>query len=271
MSIVSRVVFLTLLFAFAISCGGGAQNTNSIANVVQKAVGASPLPQEVKISSADGVVLVATLFESERANSPGLLLLHQWQNDRHSWDDFAKDLQSDGFNVLTIDGRGFGDSTKRSDGTAVAANRSDADVKAMLGDVDAALSFLSKQSRVDPNRLGIIGASYGSSLALIYAADHPNVATVALLSPGTNYFGNMQTEPAIIKYGARPLFMASAEDDPDSNKSVVQLAALTSEPNRAVVVSVPKGGHGTALLKVDDVRKPLETFCKERLGIEPQK
>ena len=272
MNILGKAFFLAFLLSFVVSCGRpGAQNSNSIANVVQKAVGTAPLPQDVKISSPDGVVLVGTLFESEKANSPGLLLLHQWQSDRHSWDDFAKDLQNDGFNVLTIDGRGFGDSTKRSDGTAVAANRTDADVKAMLGDVDSAFSFLSKQSKVDASRLGIIGASYGSSLALIYAADHPNVAAIALLSPGTNYFGNMHTGPAISKYGARPSFMASAEDDPDSNKAVVELAALTTEPNRAVVVSVPKGGHGTALLKVDEVRKPLAAFFKERLGIQPQK
>jgi hypothetical protein len=38
-----------------------------------------------------------------------------------------------------------------------------------------------------------------------------------------------------------------------------------------MAVSVDKGGHGTALLKVDGVRKPLETFCKERLGLQPQK
>lgn len=269
----SRSVFLGLIALLVGSCGGGAQNgnTGSVANVVQKAVGTAPLPQEVKINSSDGVILAGTLFQSEKTNSPALLLLHQWESDRHSWGDFAKDLQNDGFNVLAIDGRGFGESTKKADGSTIAAGRTDADVKAMLGDVEAAFDFLSKQDKVDPNRVGIIGASYGSSLALIYAADHPNVAAIALLSPGLNYFGNMQTEPAMTNYKNRPAFLAAAKDDPDSFNAVTRLKTLTSEPDRAMAVSVEKGGHGTALLKVNGVRKPLETFCKERLGVQPQK
>ena len=255
------------------SCGGSAPNapSNSVVNKVEKAIEIGPAAQTVSINSPDGVVLIGTLFGTEKPNSPALLLLHQWESDRHSWDDFAKQLQSDGFVVLAIDGRGFGESTKKADGSTVAEGRTDADVKAMLGDVDAAFDFLSKQKNVDPKRVGIIGASYGSSLALIYAADHPHVAAIALLSPGLNYFGNMQTEPAMANYKDRPAFLAAAKDDPESFNTVTRLSELTTEPNRALAISVDKGGHGTALLKVDGVRRPLETFCKERFGIVSQK
>jgi len=264
------IVLSSLLFA---ACGGTVSNSNSntVANVVQKMVEPAPAAQNVTINSPDGVVLVGTYLAASKPNSPALLLLHQWQSDRHSYDDFAKEMQSDGFSVLAIDGRGFGESTKKADGTAVAAGRAEADVKAMLGDVGAAYNFLAKQNNVDPARIGIVGASYGSSLALLYAADEPKVAVVALLSPGVNYFGNMPTEPAIIRIKDKPVFMTAAEDDPDSFNSVTRLTELTNEPNRAVTVTVKEGGHGTALLKVGAVREPLEKFLKERLGIEPQK
>ena len=268
-----RIVYFNLLALLISSCGGGASNSpsNSVVNKIEKAVERGPSAQTVSINSPDGVTLVGSLYNSDKPNSPALLLLHQWESDRHSWDDFAKQLQSDGFVVLTIDGRGFGESNRKTDGSTVAEGRGEADVKGMLGDVDAAFGFLSKQKSVDPNRIGIIGASYGSSLALIYAADHTNVAAIALLSPGLNYFGNMQTEPAMTNYKDRPAFLAAAKDDPESFNTVTRLEELTSAPNRAMAVSVDKGGHGTALLKVDGVRKPLETFCRERLGIQPQK
>jgi pimeloyl-ACP methyl ester carboxylesterase len=264
------VFILTLICA---GCGSTPSNTpaNSVANSVEKVVEVATHSQTVSINSPDSVILVGTFFEAEKPNTPALLLLHQWQSDRHSWDDFAKEMQKEGFNVLTIDGRGFGESTKRTDGTTVSAERSDAAVKGMLGDVGAAFDFLSKQKNVDPNRIGIVGASYGSSLALIYAADNPKVAAIALLSPGTNYFGNLQTEPAMVKYGSRPAFLAAAEDDPDSSKDTAKLGEVAAEPRRAVVVSVSKGGHGTALLSVDGVRKPLKTFFEERLGLQPPK
>ena len=268
-----RIVFFGLLALLFSSCGESASNSapNSVTNKIEKAVESAPAAQTVSINSPDGVVLVGSLFGSDKPGSPALLLLHQWESDRHSWDDFAKQLQNDGFVVLAIDGRGFGESTKKADGSAVAEGRTEADVKAMLGDVDAAFNYLSKQKNVDPSRVGIIGASYGSSLALIYGAEHPNVAAIALLSPGLNYFGNMQTEPAITNYKNRPAFLAGAKDDPESFNAVTRLSQLTSEPDRATAVSVDKGGHGTALLKVDGVRKPLETFCRERLGVQPQK
>jgi dienelactone hydrolase len=270
MRILLTILFSSLLLA---ACGGtvSKSNSNTVANAVQKMVEPVPAPHTVTINSPDGVILTGTFLAANKPDSPALLLLHQWQSDRHSYDDFAKEMQVDGFNVLAVDGRGFGESTKTIDGTAVAAGRTDADVKAMLGNIGAAFDFLVKQNTVDPTRIGIVGASYGSSLALIYAADNPKIAAVALLSPGLNYFGNMPTEPAIIRYKDRPVFLTAAEDDPDSFNTVTRLSELTNEPNRAVTVTVKEGGHGTNLLKVNAVREPLEKFLKERFGIEPQK
>lgn len=264
------VLLSSLIFA---ACGGTVSNTNSntVANAIQKIVEPVPAAQTVTINSPDGVILVGTFYAANKPNSPALLLLHQWQSDRRSYDDFAKEMQIAEFNVLSIDGRGFGESTKKTNGTTVTAGRTDADVKAMLGDIGAAFDFLAKQNTVAATRIGVVGASYGSSLALIYAADDPKVAAVALLSPGLNYFGNMPTEPALIRYKDRPVFMTAAEDDPDSFNSVTKLSELSSEPKRAVIVNVKEGGHGTALLKVNAVREPLEKFLKERLGVEPQK
>ena len=181
--------------------------------------------EKVTINSPDGVKLVGTIFRSEKPNSPAVLLLHQWQSDRHSYDDFAKRMQGKGFAILSIDGRGFGESTRAADGMKVPPERTDTAVKAMLGDVGAAFEFLSKQANVDPSRVGIVGASYGSSLAILYAADNPKVKAVALLSPGLNYFGNMQTEPAVKKYGDRPLLLVAANDDKESADSVNKLKA----------------------------------------------
>ena len=253
---VMNIRSLSILTALIVSTAGFGCGTNAPKTRDQ---GVTPEPaasvanpsssdaQTVKIESADKALLIGTFLEAEKTNSPALLLLHQWQSDRHSYDDFAKRMQAKGFNVLSIDGRGFGESKKTADGKPIAPVRTDAAVKAMLGDVDAAFSFLAKQKNVDPAKIGIVGASYGSSLALIYAADHPKVAAVALLSPGLNYFGNMPTEPAVKKYGDRPLFLVAAEDDKESADCVRQLADVDKHARMMVY---PSGGHGTALFDV---------------------
>ncbi len=231
---------------------------------------------KVTLTSPDGARIVGSLYETFYPNSPGVLLLHQWQSDRHSYDEFAKQLQARRINVLSIDGRGFGESVETADGKTVEPSRTDEAVKGMLGDVGAAFDFLAKQKNVDPAKIGIIGASYGSSLALIYAADNPKVAAVALLSPGLNYFGNMPTEPAIKKYGDRPLFMVAAEDDKESAEAVEKLGGAGNNVRYGAKI-FPSGGHGTALFKYKDsfngppvLAETLEWFFTDRFGMTSQ-
>ena len=263
-----KIIGITLLLIVSVACGQRTSNvlTNAPSN---NSVSASATPvaanglQTVTIDSPDGVKLVGSLLDSGKPNSSALLLLHQWQSDRHSYDEFAKRMQAKGFTVLSIDGRGFGESTKKADGTTVSAGRSDADVKAMLGDVGAAIDFLKKQKNVDGARIGIVGASYGSSLAIIYAADHPDIKAVALLSPGLNYFGNMPVAPAVEKYIENDLLLFAAEDDKESADAVRKLTSDKSDSRRSQKI-YPSGGHGTALFKVG-AGDELEKFFTESL------
>jgi dienelactone hydrolase len=259
--------FYLSIFTFMIaSCGGSTAsnstgNTSTSNNSTAANSNNTVTAAKVTIDSPDGVKIIGTYLPATKPNSPALLLLHQWQSDRHSYDDFAKKMQDRGFGVLSIDGRGFGESTRKADGSMVAAGRTDADVKGMLGDVDAAFKYLSEKKDVDPARIGIVGASYGSSLALLYAADHPKVAAVSLLSPGLNYFGNMATEPAVKKYGERPLFLVAANDDPDSAGDVKTLGGINNNYQTKVY---GQGGHGTALFKVG-LTEELEQFLSTKL------
>ena len=271
-----RVIVCFYLSLFAIACGGAQSGTSPVEGNSSPTPGTDRSGRAVTIDSPDGVQIVGSYFESPKPNSPAVLLLHQWQSDRHSYDDFAKKMQAKGFNVLAIDGRGFGESTKTTDGKTVEAERTPEAVKAMLGDVDAAMKFLADQPNVDKTKIGIAGASYGSSLALIYAADHPNVAAVAMISPGLNYFGNMPTEPAVIKYGVhRPLLLVSARDDPDSDEAVDVLMQHATQEAKWGMTRYPPGGHGTALFSLKlapgqekfELANLLETFFTERMGV----
>ncbi len=233
--------------------------------VPESTVGSSSVLQKVTFESADKTVIVGSFLESAKPNSPAVLLLHQFGSDRHSYDDFAKQLQAKGFGVLAIDGRGFGESIKTSDGKTVAVSRSDDAVKGMNADVAAAFEFLAKQKNVDADRIGIVGASYGSSLALIYGAKNAKVKATALLSPGINYFGNMPTEPAVKTYGDRPLLLVAADDDSESADSVKKLKASGGNDKYEVKIYA-KGGHGTGLFKAKvGLEDLLEQFLTKSL------
>jgi dienelactone hydrolase len=205
-----------------------------------------PAPQKVQFESADKVVIVGTFYESPKVNSPAVLMLHQWQSNRGSYDEFARRIQAKGFGVLAIDGRGFGDSTKTTDGATVKTDRGDETVKGMKADVDNAFQFLTKQKNVNAQKIGIVGASYGSSLAMIYGAENKDVAAVALLSPGLNYFGNLPIEEAVKNYGDRALLLVAAEDDKESADTVKKLKDSVKNERYETHV-YQRGGHGTEL------------------------
>jgi len=270
-----RFLIIGLLVTVVYGSGCNSQNANKNTTTGEKASTQNSAPAYgsdhspaygvFDIKSADGVVLVGSMYPSEIPNSPAILLLHQWESDRHSFDEFAKRMQAKGFNVAAVDGRGFGESVKTADGKTVAPERTDAAVKAMLGDVGAAFEFLSKQKNVDPARVGIVGASYGSSLAIIYAADNPKVKAVALLSPGLNYFGNMATEPAVTKYGNRPLLLIAAQDDAESADAVKKLDSVGSNDKYQMKI-YDKGGHGTGIFSAKvGLEDLLEEFLSKNL------
>jgi dienelactone hydrolase len=252
----AKIVSVCILISTNFGCGRQAvsnspNKTNSPAansNTANQSNTEAKIPaaQTVNFESLDKVVIVGTFYESPKAASPAVLLLHQWGSNRASYDDFARRLQAKGFGVLAIDGRGFGDSTKTTDGTTVGTDRGDETVKGMKADVDNAFQFLTKQKNVDANKIGVVGASYGSSLAMIYGAENKQVKAVALLSPGLNYFGNLPIEDAVKNYGDRHLLLVAAMDDQNSAESVKKLKE--SVPNEKYETELyPKGGHGTAL------------------------
>ena len=203
--------------------------------------------QTVTFDAPDGARIVGSFYAARQENSPAVLMLHQFGGTRADYKDLAAQFQANGMAVLTIDGRGFGESTKRADGSTISVSQSNEAVAGMKSDVAAAVKFLVEQKNVDKSRIGIAGASYGSSLAIIYAGENSEIKAVALVSPGTNYFGNLPTMPAMEKYAARPVLIIAAEDDQESATASHKLDKLAAGDQHQLQI-YPRGGHGTGIL-----------------------
>lgn len=249
--IAAQIFFIGLILLTAFGCqnkevsnSSNKTNTNKV-NLTNDGT-PIPAPETVKFVSEGNMEIVGTFYESPKANSPAVLLLHQWQNNRKSYNEFALRMQAKGFGVLAIDGRGFGDSTKTTGGVKVTADSEIETIRGMKADVANAFQFLTKQKNVNPQKVGIVGASYGSSLAIIHAAENKDVAAVALISPGMNYFGNLPIEDAIKNYGDRPMLLVAAEDDKQSAETVKTLKETVKNEKYQTHV-YRTGGHGTEL------------------------
>lgn len=194
-------------------------------------------PQTINLTARDGLSLSASFYPAKGNTSAAraLLLLHMAYSDRRAWHSFAQTAQEAGYAVLALDSRGHGES----------AGEKVFDVT-MDWDVDAALTWLMERSDVDSRHVGIAGASLGANLALRAGASHPQVKSVALLSPGMQLW-NISIQEAIVKYGRRPVFIAASEEDAYPAGTSRQLESMARGEHRLHIY--PGATHGTDMFQ----------------------
>src|SRR5437660_2319077 len=229
---VSLVLIPFLLGSLVIIC---AARTNSVERVVD-------------FKTANGTMLKGTYFDAAKPG-PGVLLFHQSNRTRKSWDDVARQLAAAGINALTVD----------TDPNKTRKQR-------WPGELDAAFEFLVSQPGVNRDVVGIGGAGViGVEDSVETARLHPaEVKSLVLLS------GETESLDFLRQASQLPELFVVADDDeyPPIVEAMELLYINASSPGRKFVHysasheapwlwyepfdigKVPaKGGHGTDLFK----------------------
>jgi pimeloyl-ACP methyl ester carboxylesterase len=199
---------------------------HSLAMVGVAAPNSPPAPRVLELKSVDGTSLKATYFAASKPG-PGVLLLHQSNRNRESWSAVATQLASSGFNTLTLDMRGMGES-----------GGSRKDSERMPDDVDAALMYLTSQPGADPRIVGIAGAGWLGVLHAVEAARrHPEtVKSLIMLSgetlrPGLRFLHQAKSLPQ--------LFVFSDEDEYPPTQQAMQLLYAASSSRSKKLIHYP--------------------------------
>ena len=213
-------------------------------------------PRILDIKAADGAALKATYFAAPKPG-PGVLLLHQSNRDRKSWNEEAEQLAAAGFNTLTLDLRGFGESGgKRSD------------FKRYPEDVDTALELLKSQPGVERGAIGCGGAGWlGVTYCVEAARRHPEEVRSLVLMSGETLRDGLQFLHAASQLPE--LFVFSDEDEYPPTQDAMKILYVTASSSSKKLVHYPAvqdapwlwyetsdaskvpahGGHGTDMFK----------------------
>ncbi len=184
-----------------------------------------------------------------------VLLLHGLGTNLDEWYTFGKALRRDGWTTMALDLRGHGDSTYAGKEEIRWTEMNAEGRRSSFHDVEAAVRHLKVHVPEAEQNLWIIGSSFGSSLALVYAAAHPDIRGAVLLSPGLVY-GDIQTEEAARKLGSRVL-RAAAEDDFGAVREAGDLFGWIPSKNKKLLTR-PKGRHGAVMLdEAEDLKKEI--------------
>jgi formylglycine-generating enzyme required for sulfatase activity/dienelactone hydrolase len=222
-----------------------------------------PLPRVVDLKAPDGTILKASYFAAAKPG-PGVLLLHQINRTRKAWDDVAGQLAAAGINTLTLDMRGYGESSGSP--CAISLHASPA-CDQVPGDLDAALHYLTSQPGVERDVIGVGGAGLlGVDNSVQTARRHPGeVKSVALLS-GETFLPDLE----FLRQASQlpGLFVVADDEYPPTVEAMKWLYISSSNPGKKFVYysaaqeapwlwyephdvgKVPaSGGHGTDLFK----------------------
>ena len=97
------IVILSLCLIFAVTAFGQDAKSTKAASATVAQQSQQPLtPHDVDLKSADGTILKASYFAAAKPG-PGVLLFHQSNRTRKSWEDIARQLAAVGINALTVD------------------------------------------------------------------------------------------------------------------------------------------------------------------------
>ena len=221
--------FARLLVLFSFLCGYCAGQS------------AAP-PKVADLTTNDGTKLKATYFAAGNPG-PGVLLLHQCNGQRRGWDPLAAALAMHGINVLTVDYRGFGDSSGPRYDSMKPDEQNKIQAEVWPGDIDKAYEYLLAQTGVQRDKIAAGGASCGVLNATELARRHPEVKALMLLSGPTNRQGRM-----LLDKGNTPLFTAAADDDVFGNQVATMQWYFSVSPNPASRFEhYATGGHGAEM------------------------
>jgi dienelactone hydrolase len=198
--------------------------------------------RSVSFRTEDGITLSATWHEPSHRPAPAVILVHMLNGSRRDWEGVGSRLAADGIGALAIDLRGHGDSQH------VPMPAAPPEFNAMVADLEAARRYLGSRQDVQASRIGIAGASLGANLAALAAGADPLIKSLALLSPSLDYRG-VRIEAAVRKYGARPMFLVSSDDDAYAGRTVKDLEKAGSGTRETLRLSA--AGHGTHMLARD--------------------
>lgn len=196
-------------------------------------------PARVSFSADDGFVLVGSLWKNPSTSKPSLILVHQFNRDRHTFDALAQDAFSRGYTVLSFDVRGFGESVVKNNARVAFTSLTEKDYQHIAHDILSAQNFL----RVE--RVLMVGASIGANAALNFGVLSPSAAGLVLLSPGENFKGIDTFSPA--KKNTVPFLVVSSTEDQYSNESSQRIFDLSPLSDKKLL-SLENAGHGTDML-----------------------
>jgi pimeloyl-ACP methyl ester carboxylesterase len=243
------------LTAVTAGCGGRSDDTGktsartagpSAKEAAKKPAARTTAARTIHFRAADGVMLEGAYTPAPRPRAPAVVLVHEYRGGPAQWEPLLPDLQRAGYATLNYASR----SSQEIDETVLAR------------DVVGAVAALRRRDEIDPDRVGLVGASIGGSAVAWALGTHRSLPVRAGV-------GLSAVEgPVFIDAGAngrlRPHDLLLIAD----RKEFSQARNIRDDAHGRGVTTwmAPAAGHGVVLLSSPEVKQKLLAWLRSRLG-----
>jgi dienelactone hydrolase len=196
------------------------------------------LGERIELESDGWTIVGDRVIPESPYQVPAVLLLHMKPNDRTSYNKLAEMLDERHIASLRIDLRGHGESINKG--------KSDDQIDAEAWrDVLVAFKYLADNEKINPDKIGILGASYSGEAAARAGREGAWAKAYVILSSGSFSEESIQ----FVATSEAHWQFIGAEDD-DDVAALMHRAAQVA-PGYAAATIYPHGGHGTNLFASD--------------------
>lgn len=233
-------------------------------NLPEKSPAGHGLPfEDVTVTSPDGLKLVGWFVPS--GNGAVIIMQHGYKSDREEMLNEAAMMHRHGYGILLTTVRAH----DHSDGETITFGMNE------VNDMEAWYRYMLTRDDVDPDRIGILGNSYGGMLAIQYASVNENIKAVVAnsafsslndtVSTSVTYFTDLPAFP----FAPLIVFWAEQEtgfklEDVDATKWIAQISprpVFLMQGGADVVISAESGRR-----LYDAAGEPRELWFEPDLG-----
>jgi dienelactone hydrolase len=237
--------------------------------IVENVKGLGP-ETEISFKTEDGWSLHGKLRRPGNVDPsvrvPSVLLVHGAQHDQETYYNLSRALAKRGLATLSFDWRGKNRDLSETRGH-YGVNFPPEERARVYLDVKAALHFLASQDGVDPNRIGVVAATLGTSMALKGVDGDSRVKTMVMLS---QYAIDDPDRRFLTTTDIPIFFIASLED---RNTELGGLGDFTVEAHKIAknkmteLVLYDDAGRGSEMLeKKDELEGMIVRWFQDKLG-----
>jgi len=219
--------------------------------------------EDVEITSAEGLKLVGWFVPSQ--NGAVIMMQHGYKSTRKELLNEAEMMYRHGYGILLTTVRAH----DHSDGEMITFGMNE------VNDLEAWYQYLITRSDIDPDKIGILGNSYGGMLAIQYAAQNENIKALVAncafsslndtVSTSVEYFTDLPAFP----FAPLIVFWAEREtgfktEDIDTTKWIAQISprpVFLMQGGADVVISADSGQR-----LYDAAGEPKELWFDPELG-----